>query len=359
MAQQAGLLAARFVRCLAISDGDPEAAIAMARGAGWTQVAEALRASGLGRELNEGLALAQQLKAASAPMAMADAAAATAAVALDFSEAVRARSILGKLPRLRSAPLNVRMIAAGRLGRARVVSEGGPAPVVAASFESQTLLPARIAAVAVQSMELVRDSSPASEQIVATDLIASAAEEVDTIFCSTTDDGSDGPQGIFSNVAEVLYSGSWDSAFEAAMGLFADAKLNPSTAAWILPLRLLAHLQLLRSGGGALLYPSLSNGANPTLLNIPVATSAVEPVGSPGELVLGLVAQNEILVGDAGSELSVSRNAAVEMNDAPSGGPQPLLSLWQSNAVGIMSTTWINWRRRRPEAAIAIRGFGL
>lgn len=359
MAQHAAILAARYFKCMALADSDAEAAEATARRAGWAEVAATIRAIGLGETMSGGAALAARLKATSAPSTMSDFAAATSAVSTDFAEAVRSASLLGRLTKLRAAPLNTRMVRAGRLGRARFVAEGEPVRVVAGSFETESLPPAKCSAISVQTLELLRDSSVEAEGIIAADLVAAAAQEIDRIFASPVEDGTgDNPEGIFHGVEEISFAGSWDAALEGAMAAFSDAGVSLAAGAWIGPQRLLTHMQLLRDGG-ALLFPSMSN-TTPMLLGLPfVASSAIEPVGSPGELVLGLLAQDQILRGTGGAELAVSRSAAVQMNDSPSDGPQPLLSLWQAHCAGAKATIWVNWRRRRRAAAAAVRGFAL
>ena len=48
-----------------------------------------------------------------------------------------------------------------------------------------------------------------------------------------------------------------------------------------------------------------------------------------------------------GVSIDMSNEASVQMDDAPSGGAQSLVSLWQNNLVGIRAEQYINWAPRR------------
>jgi hypothetical protein len=70
--------------------------------------------------------------------------------------------------------------------------------------------------------------------------------------------------------------------------------------------------------------------------------------GSPNELQIALVTQEEVyLADDGGLSIDMSQEASVQMNDAPSAGAQSLVSLWQNNLVGIRAEQYINWAPRR------------
>jgi len=74
----------------------------------------------------------------------------------------------------------------------------------------------------------------------------------------------------------------------------------------------------------------------------------------------------EIYLGDEGGfAVDMSREASLEMSDAPtmSSSPgtaatAPVVSLWQTNSVGLRAERTINWMKRRPEAVVVLNGVG-
>jgi hypothetical protein len=82
---------------------------------------------------------------------------------------------------------------------------------------------------------------------------------------------------------------------------------------------------------------------------LPVLVSnAMVASGSPNELQIALVTQEEVLLADDGNiTIDMSQEASVQMNDAPSAGAQSLVSLWQNNLVGMRAEQYINWAPRR------------
>jgi len=63
-----------------------------------------------------------------------------------------------------------------------------------------------------------------------------------------------------------------------------------------------------------------------------------------------------MLADDGGVTLDVSREASLQMDDAPSAGAQSLVSLWQNNLIGLRAERYINWMKRRATAALFISG---
>ena len=64
---------------------------------------------------------------------------------------------------------------------------------------------------------------------------------------------------------------------------------------------------------------------------------------------------------DGGITVDMSREASLEMSDAPSqdatdGTGASLVSLWQTNSVGLRAERTINWARRRPSAVASLTG---
>jgi hypothetical protein len=94
-----------------------------------------------------------------------------------------------------------------------------------------------------------------------------------------------------------------------------------------------------------------------TLLGLPVITSQYAAIGSPADHIVILVNAEDIYLSDDGQvTVDASREAALEMDDSPEGSPASsgasMISLWQSNLIGLRAERYINWQRRR-DAAVA------
>ena len=69
------------------------------------------------------------------------------------------------------------------------------------------------------------------------------------------------------------------------------------------------------------------------------------------EIPLGGGYSAEILLADDGGvTIDVSREASLQMDNAPTAGAQSLVSLWQNNMVALRAERFINWKRRRLQA---------
>ena len=79
----------------------------------------------------------------------------------------------------------------------------------------------------------------------------------------------------------------------------------------------------------------------------------VAAVGSPGQKFIALVDASGIMLVDSGTaELSASREAAVAMDDAPTGNATTgagsvLVSMFQTDSVALVARRRMNWMLRR------------
>jgi hypothetical protein len=68
-----------------------------------------------------------------------------------------------------------------------------------------------------------------------------------------------------------------------------------------------------------------------------------------------LIAASEVYFADSGDvSISVSQEAALQMTDTPSGGPQNLRSLFGENLFASKATHAIAWHARTNAAALAV-----
>jgi hypothetical protein len=63
-----------------------------------------------------------------------------------------------------------------------------------------------------------------------------------------------------------------------------------------------------------------------------------------------------MIADDGGVSISISREATLEMNDAPADPSTATFNLWQNNCVGIRAERMITWRRVVDTAVAYITG---
>ena len=110
-------------------------------------------------------------------------------------------------------------------------------------------------------------------------------------------------------------------------------------------------LSMMQNALGQTEFPGI-NVDGGTLFGLQVITSNSVPSGH-----IILVKPSEVLLADDGVvTIDASREASLQMQSDPSVGDYQLVSLWQTNMVGIRAERWINWKRRRDAAVYYITG---
>lgn len=349
-----GVLFARYVRALAVAKGDPLSAQAYAdgRGRAWYSTPE----------------VANALKALTGPVGTDDYTAAQRAVWRDFAEFLRPRTVVGRLQGIRRVPFKVRMIAAGQGTGAGWVGEEAPIPVSAMDLTDggEQLFALKSGGIAVVTMELVRNSDPVADGVVAADVGRAIAAAMDLAFIDPANGGTTDvkPPSVTHGATSFESSGTSVAAIDGDLKLMlqvlTDAELDLATAAWVMHPTTAASLALKRGTNNESQAFAGMTARGGTLLGLPVITStACAATGSPGERFIALVEASEILLADDGeSELTITGDASLQMNDAPSAGAQQLVSLWQNGLVGIRGLRFMNWKRRRSAAVAVLRSVG-
>lgn len=344
----AGVQFARFARALAVAKGDLLGAEAFAVGQNWDRTTPAVPMAiksliePLDHEALSGLRI----------------------VGRDFAEYLRPRTILGRLQGLRRVPFKVRMVSAGQGSGAAWVGQASPIPVSAMTLNDagEQLLPLKAGGIAVITSELARHSAPVADALVAADVGAAIAAALDVALVDPASGGVADvkPASITYDAQQFESSGSGAAAIDAdlalMLGTLTDANLSLETAAWIMAPKTATSLSLKRNGDGGPAFPGMTARGG-TLCGLPVITSrACEASGSPGERFIVLAEAGEILLADDGeSEISVSGDAALQMDDAPAADGQQLVSLWQNGLVGVRGLRWMNWKRRRAGCVACLR----
>ena len=342
----------RYVKALALSKGNPMQAVEIAKG------------------LNFGNRVEMTLKAAVAAGSTTDAGF-TALVenqlmANEFIDMLRPQTIVGKLSGVRQVPQNIRIPRATTGTTANWIGEGKAAPVTNAAFGDLVVGNHKLGAIAVFTEELLRRSEPAAEALVRDDLIAAVVQAVDVAFIDQANAGIAGvkPAAITNAATSAAASGTNAAAVradvKAAYNAAVAANQPLASAVWIMhPSTALALSMMVNATSGQREFPGVDfvNGGSFEGLPVVISTNV------PGTPVAGydviLAVQNEILVAEGGLAIDASREASLEMNDAPTHDSKTptaasLVSLWQTGAMAVKAIRGVTWTRRRPTAAYRI-----
>jgi HK97 family phage major capsid protein len=272
----------------------------------------------------------------------------------EFVGLLRPKLIMGRMEQLNRVPFLMR---AGRQltgVTGGFVGEGAPKPVQKQTYDNVSLGYAKVAVIVVLSDEAVRFSTIKAEMRARDDMVKGIATYLDKRFMDPSYSGvaNVSPASITNGAVRYQSSGTTLAAIDAdvrnAMAMFATSDVDPATAVWVMPATVALRLSMKRTTYDEPSFPGLTLQGG-TWYGLPVIVSnAMVTSGSPAELQIALVTQEEVfLADDGGVAIDMSMEASVQMNDAPSAGAQSLVSLWQNNLVGIRAEQYINWAARR------------
>jgi len=279
----------------------------------------------------------------------------------EFIEFLRPMTIIGRMAGLRMVPFNVRMVSQTSGGAANWVGQAKPKPLTKFDYAPITLGIAKLAAIAVIADELAMLSAPSAETIVRDSLAGAIVQKMDHDFIDPTFAAVANvhPGSITNGVTPITSSGSTAddvrSDLVALLSKFVVANQDPSKACWIMPNTLCLALATMVNALGQREFPGMTIQGG-ELAGLPVIGSQQAALGGTTGNVVILTNPPEIFVADDGSvAIDVSREAALEMSDAPTqdgaaGTGAAMVSLWQDNLLGIRAERHINWQKRRPEA---------
>jgi HK97 family phage prohead protease len=291
---------------------------------------------------------------------------AEASAIADFAAYLRKGTILGKfgtngIPSLRTVPFRMPLVSSTGAGAAYWTGEAKPKGLTSFNFARTTLEPLKCANIAVLTEENVRSSNPSSDAIVRDELRNAIVEAVDLAFVDPANSGTSlvKPASITNGAGTVVSSG--DTADDIRLDLrslfakFHGANNPPSTGVLIMPTDVAIAAAMMTNALGQPEFPSmgLGSGANATgtLVGFPVIVS-----DHLNDVVILVNASDIYEGGDGTVAVDMSREASLEMKstgftqDATVGTGTSLVSLWQSNLVGLRAEIEINWKRRRTSA---------
>jgi HK97 family phage major capsid protein len=290
-------------------------------------------------------------------------------LANEFIDYLRPLTIIGRLPRLRRVPFNIRMGSQTAGSTGNWVGQAKPIPVSKLTTSSLSLGITKAAGIVTVDDELMRSSSPSAELLVRDDLAKSVQSLIDLSFIDPNQFGLANiqPASVLSGVTPITPSGTNAAAFAVDIAaLFAAAiaaNLDPTTGVFVMSPTTALNLSLMLTANGVPQYPNITiNGG--TLLGLPVVVSNQAKIaGSPqfGEMIV-LLLQEEILLADDGQVVvEISKEAALELKDNPTnsgaGGEvaTSMVSMFQTHSAAIKAVRYINWAKRRTAAAAFIQ----
>jgi HK97 family phage major capsid protein/HK97 family phage prohead protease len=277
----------------------------------------------------------------------------------DFIEYLNAMTVFDRLG-LREVPANVTIKGQDGAGTGYWVGESKPILASAQSFSAVSLTPLKVAALAVVSNELLRDSTPAAEQLVRDAIVEACSQKIDTTFFSTAAISAGvSPAGILNGLA----AGS--SAGTDADGLRADIKAlyasfiaakNASGLKLVMNPALAKAIQLLTNTLGLTEFPGITQNGG-TLLGDTVVTGD----NINANHIILLKPSDIYRIADTGIQVSISREAMIEMDDAPAGASDTpvgastaMVSMFQSESTALKVVRPINFQLRRAGAVAYI-----
>lgn len=290
----------------------------------------------------------------------------------DFVEYLRPQTILGRfgnggVPSLRQIPFRTRIAIQTAGASAQWVAEGKAKPLTRATYDDTNLLPLKVATIAVLTEELIRDSSPSAERLIRDELAAAVRERLDIDFIDPNKAASSGvsPASITNGVAAIPSAGPTAddvrTDIKAVFGAFISANNAPTNGVWIMSSVTALALSLMQNPLGQAEFPGLTMTGG-VLFGLPVIVSEYVPTVSAGSYVALVNASDIFFADEGGINIDVSREASLEMNDAPTHNSTTptaatsMVSLWQTNSVGFRAERTLNWARRRPSAVALLSG---
>ncbi|AYD00018.1 phage major capsid protein [Neorhizobium sp. NCHU2750] len=281
----------------------------------------------------------------------------------DFVEFLRPMTVLGRfgtgnIPTLTQVPFRVPLISETSESDAQWVGEGKGKPITKMGAGRTELTPLKIATIAVQTMELIRDSSPSSDVLIRNSLAKAIAKRSDISFIDPTSAASTGvrPGSILNGVTATANSSATGADgvredVQALIGAFVAANNPLQSGVWVMSATYALRLMMMLNPLGQREFPGITMQGG-TFFELPVIVS-----NYLSDYVALVNAEDIWFADEGGIDISMSTEASLEMSDAPTqdaGAATPvdteLVSLWQTNSVGFRAERTLNWARRRSSA---------
>lgn len=281
----------------------------------------------------------------------------------DFLELLRARTLLGRIPGLRYVPFNISMPSQTAGGTYYWVGEGASTPVTKPAYGSVALGFAKAGGIIALTEDLVRSSAPSAQEAVRDEMIAGMQAFLDGQFITPTvaPVANVSPGAITNGIPAGdtrAATGTTEAAARAdlrwLLGGFAGGNFDLGGVALMMSEGMAFTLGTVVNAVGEPAFPGINVGGG-NVLGLPVVTSNIL-----GTTIAAVHAPSILIADEGGTELDVSREASIIMDNTPdtvvqAAGAAPIhTSLWQKNMVGLRALRTINWGRARTGAVRTI-----
>jgi HK97 family phage major capsid protein/HK97 family phage prohead protease len=283
-----------------------------------------------------------------------------------FLEYLRPQTIIGKfgtggIPSLLRVPFNVKIQSQTSGATASWVGEGKGKPVTKFNTTTTTLLQTKVAAISVITEELARFSRPGAEGVVRDELAKAVIERLDYDFIDPDKAVSAGvnPASITNGLTGLTTAGTSAANaltdLQALISPFVTNKYDVSKLVIIMPNSLAMVLSFMLNSLGQRAFPDIEIGGG-RLAGLPVITSQYAGFGSSyGNVVIVASAENIALADDGVVSVAASREASIEMSDAPgqdatAGTGASVVSMFQTNSIALRAEREIGWKKLRSTA---------
>lgn len=288
----------------------------------------------------------------------------------DFVEFLRPKTVIGQVSdKLRSLPFDTQVLIQASGGTAKWVKEGHAKPLTSWGYTSAKLAPLKVAAIAAATKETLRRASRAADVLIRDELAKAVIAALDGTFLS--DDAAvpgESPAGLLvgANLLNTVLVGSGSHGVDGIKCDIAEflkaivaENLSLSNCFWVISERTAIDLTMAQTLAGTPAFPGMTVQGG-TLAGIPVVTSEyVDYDATAGQTVI-LAKGDEIFLADEGGiDVSVSDQASLLMDNAPSMNsvtPTSIatstVSMWQTNSVAFLVERFMNWMKRREKAVV-------
>lgn len=276
----------------------------------------------------------------------------------DFVDYLYGSSVFDRLP-LRTVPGNVTIKGQDGAATGYWVGQSKSIPVSKADFYDVTLTDLQVAALAVVSKKLLREATPDAEMLVRDALVWASIKRVDETFLSAAAAASGvSPPGILNGLSALSSNGTDGDALRADIralrATFIAAK-NAGGLQFVMNPALADAIGLLTNALGQDEFPNIgAEGGD--LRRTPVVTG--DHVNA-NHLIL-LKPSDIWKIGDRGVEVSLSTEAAIEMDNSPSGASDTptanasMVSMFQTESVALKVVRPLSYAKRRASAVAYI-----
>ena len=262
----------------------------------------------------------------------------------EFLELLRPATILGKIPGLFNVPFNSSIPIQTGGGTFGWVGQGAPKPVTSLAFSAVTLGIAKVSGIVVLTEELIKLSSPNAESVVRTSMVNDIAKFLDQQFIdpAVAEVTNVSPASITNGTTPIVSSGDILEDIQALVATFTAANMPLEGITLIMSATNAFTLGMVRTTDGSVMFPGMSaTGGAISGINIVTSNTA-------GTNVIMLQPKYVLYADDGAVTIDVSREASVQMNDAPDNpatATTVYTNFFQNNLVGLRAERFVNWKR--------------